>query len=115
MFPVSLAVAVEGRVKKPNLTAVCLAELLESCFPLWLCHRETRAGQRGGKKTPKTGNIERARSRGGTALFLAMPPPLKAQPAVSRGKCEALVDGYNHPLKPWQCVLFLFLFGPLVQ
>lgn len=48
MFSVSLAVAIEESVKKkkkkPNLTAVCLAELLESCFPLWLCHRETRAG-----------------------------------------------------------------------
>lgn len=46
MFSVSLAVAIEESVKKkkPNLTAVCLAELLESCFPLWLCHRETRTG-----------------------------------------------------------------------
>lgn len=76
--------------------------------PPWLCHRETRAGQR------KEEGIQKQPVREQAEPFLAVVPLLKGEPAVNRGECEAPVDSYNRPLKPYPCALFLFLYGPLV-
>lgn len=85
-----------------------LAELLESCFPLRLCHRETRAGPRKKEGTLKQPDQDQ------TETFLAVVPHLKGEPVESRGKCEAPADGYNHPLKPWECVLFFPIWATSV-
>lgn len=112
---VSLAVAMEGRVQEqgPNpaaegLAGLSLAEARESCFPLWLCHRETRAGERKGEGIQKQPDQEQAQ------LFLAVVPLLKGEPAVNRGECEAPVDSYNRPPKPLPCVPFPFFCEPPV-
>lgn len=68
------------------------AVLSDSCFPLWLCHRETRAGQSSGNTEPAIQEQAGPSSR--------VVPLLNAEPAVNRGEREAPVDSYNRPLKP---------------
>ena len=85
---VSLAVAAEGREQargtQPGRRGLRLGRgwlsLPESCFPLWLCHRETRAGQR------KEGGIQKLPDQEQSEPFLAVVPLLKAEPAVNRGE-----------------------------
>lgn len=85
-------------------------------FPPLAVSQRNKSRVEGRKKPSKKQGILKGPDQEQAQPFsLQCPPALKAQPAVSRSECEALVDCYNHPLKPWQCVLFLFLFGPLVQ
>lgn len=59
--------------------------------PLWLCHREMRAGQR------KEDGIQKLPDQEQTEPFLLVVPLLKGEPAVNRGEREAPVDSYNRP------------------
>lgn len=82
----------------------------ESCFPPSGCVTEKREQGRG-----KEEGIQKQPDQEQAEPFLAVVPLLKGEPAVNRGEHEAPVDSYNRPLKPWPCVLSLFLYGPPVR
>lgn len=85
-YQLSLA---EGRVQEHpiRLPSAWLGRATRVMFPLWLSHRETRAGgERKEEGTQKWSDREQAEP------FLAVVPLLRGEPAVNGGVREALVD-----------------------
>lgn len=92
------------RVRRPNpgsrrdWLGPGLVELAGVMFPpLWLCHRDMRAGQ--WERVQKEPDQEQAEP------FLHAVVPLWKETGVNRSEREAPVDSYNCPLKPG-CVFF---------
>lgn len=69
-------------------------------FPPLAVSQRNKSRVEGRKKPSKKQGILKGPDQEQAQPFsLQCPPALKAQPAVSRSECEALVDGYNHPLE----------------